>query len=137
MRKFFPVLLLLILVIACNKQKALKQDIAGVWQVYKYTVHGFDATAQFDSLHPGYTITFTNNGQFIESDTNRSILFANAGTYTFKDNNQVLALIDSASVQIDTITVLGLRERDYTLFDLNKQTVQLVTDSSDTYMSKK
>ena len=136
MRKLLPLLVLLLLAISCNKQKAVQQDLTGVWQVYKYNLHGFDATALFDSLNPGYTLTFAN-GKFIEADTSRSLFLANSGTYFLKDNNQMLALIDSVSVQIDTLTISGLRERDYTIFGLSKTTLQLVTDSSDTYMSKK
>jgi len=136
MRIFFVVILLVVLA-SCNPRKALQQDLTGSWQVYKYNLHGADATYLFDSLHPGYTITFTNNGQFVETDTSGAAVTLNAGTYTFKNDNQVLALMDSVAVVIDSVTVTTIGERDYILFDLNKQTVQLLTDTSDTYMSKK
>ena len=140
-KKLFALLLVLVVIAGCNKEKIYKDNLKGVWEVYKYLLNNTDKTLQFQNQHPNYTITFTDDGKFTEFLTNPDSVFVN-GTYSFADNDEKIVLeniyntftLDTAG---DTIFVPHTITRDYTIFNLTKDHVQLRNDTSQRYMSKK
>jgi len=63
-KKILSLLLVIVLIAGCNKQKLYKDNLEGVWEVYKYLLRNVDKTGQFQSQHPNYTITFTKYASF-------------------------------------------------------------------------
>jgi hypothetical protein len=142
MRKTILPLLVVILVIAgCNKEKIYKDNLNGVWQVYKYLLNNVDKTLQFQNQHPNYTITFTNDGKFTEFLTNPDSVYV-SGTYSFTDNDEKIVLENAYNTYAfdtagDTIFIPHTLTRAYTIFNLTKDHVQLRNDTSQLYMNKK
>ena len=140
-KKLFALLLVLVVIAGCNKEKIYKDNLKGVWEVYKYLLNNTDKTLQFQNQHPNYTITFTDDGKFTEFLTNPDSVFVN-GTYSFADNDEKIVLENSYNTFTldtagDTIFVPHTITRDYTIFNLTKDHVQLRNDTSQRYMSKK
>jgi len=142
MRKTLIALSVITLLIAgCNKEKIYKDNLNGIWTVYKYLYNNVDKSQQFQNQHPNYTITFTNNGEFTEFLTNPDSTYV-MGTYSFAENDEKIVLentyntftLDTAG---DTIFIPHTLEREYTIFNLTKDHVQLRNDTSQLYMSKK
>lgn len=129
---FIPVLMLLMVftVASCNKEKIYKENLAGTWYVYKYLLRGIDRTAQYfppndtsDALHP-YTIAFTEGDEFTEIAVGVDTLLV-TGTYSFADNLDKIVLEDTI-----------YNKRTYTIFNLTRDHVELVNDSTRRYMRK-
>ena len=150
MKKLLPVLLLLIVAaIGCNKEKVYTDNLQGEWNVYKYLLYNVDRSSLFANANPGYSITF-DGSNFIEStvlatapDTIRNSV---NGTFTFDDNDEKLVLnyvgtrytpvTDTSGNVVDSIAVPYAYKREYTIFNLTKDHVQLRNDSSQLYMRK-
>ena len=141
MKKVFVAFMVVLIVAGCNKEKIYKENLNGVWGVYKYLLHNVDKSQQFQNEHPNYTITFTEDGKFTEFETNPDSTYVN-GTYSFADNDEKIVLqhvyntftIDTAG---DTTFVPHTLTREYTIFNLTKDHVQLRNDTSQLYMNKK
>ena len=143
MKKIISLILVLVLVAGCNKEKIYKENLNGVWQVYKYLLRNVDKTLQFQNQHPNYTITFTESGEFTEFMTQNPDTLIVTGTYSFADNDEKIVLhhtyfsyvIDSVG---DTVSQIShIVERPYTIFNLTKDHVQLRNDTSQLYLNKK
>lgn len=140
MKKIVAILLVVIIVAGCNKEKIYKENLNGVWQVYKYLLRNVDKSQQFQNQNPNYTITFTEDGKFTEFLTNPDSVYV-YGTYSFTDNDEKILLentyntftLDTAG---DTIFIPHTLKRDYTIFNLTKDHVQLRNDTSQLYMNK-
>jgi len=140
MKKFFSILLILVIAGCSKKESIYKDDLNGTWVVYKYLLYNVDKTPTFLSSHPGYAITFTSGGtytmQLVNPDTTNM-----GGTYHFTDNDQKIALdyttttftLDSVG---DTILHTHSFEDQYTIFNLTKDHVILRNDTSQLYMNK-
>ena len=140
-KKLFSLLLVLVVIAGCNKEKIYKDNLKGVWEVYKYLLNNTDKTLQFQNQHPNYTITFTDDGKFTEFLTNPDSVFVN-GTYSFADNDEKIVLENIYySYTTDTAGHLDslshTLSRPYTIFNLTKDHVQLRNDTSQLYLSKK
>ncbi len=141
MKKIVSLLLIIIVVAGCNKEKIYKENLNGVWRVYKYLLNNTDKTQQFQNQHPNYTITFTEAGEYTEFMTNPDSTYV-IGTYTFTDNDEKIVLLNTYYTYVtdsvgDTIsTVPHIVERPYTIFNLTKDHVQLRNDTSQLYMNK-
>lgn len=142
MKKTLLLLSVILVIAGCNKEKIYKENLNGVWQVYKYLLRNVDKSAAFQSKYPNYTITFTEDGKFTEFLTNPDSTYV-SGTYVFADNIEKIVLthtdlshfaIDTAG---DTTFIPMIVERKYTLFNLTKTHVQLLNDTSALYMNKK
>ena len=142
MRKIILSLLVIIVVIAgCNKEKIYKDNLNGVWQVYKYLLYNVDKTQTFQNQHPNYTISFTSDGKFTEFLTNPDSMYV-SGTYSFTDNDEKIVLTNTYNTFTfdsvgDTIYHAHDLTRAYTIFNLTKDHVQLRNDTSQLYMNKK
>lgn len=137
MKKLFPLFVLLAVIAGCSKEKIYKENLNGEWSVYKYLLHNVDRTILFNTNYPGYKITFTDAGQFTETYVGSPDTVTNAGTYTFTDNDEKILLTHTAYTMVDTVLVPSIVEREYTIFNLTKDHVQLRSDSSQLYMEKK
>jgi hypothetical protein len=148
MKKIATLLVFLAVVAGCNKEKIYKQNLDGVWKVYKYLLNNTDRTQQFQNQHPNYTITFTEGGAFTEFMTNPDSTYV-TGTYSFADNDEKIVLtnpyytyatdtmwMDSVNYMIDTTTFTHSFTREYTIFNLTKDHVQLRNDTSQLYLNK-
>ena len=148
MKKIVTLLLLTAIFAGCNKEKIYKENLNGVWQVYKYLLYNVDKTQQFQNQHPNYTISFTEAGAFTEFLTNPDSTYIN-GTYSFTDNDEKIVLthidytfttdtswIDTVSYNIDTTFIPHTVVRPYTIFNLTKDHVQLRNDTSQLYLNK-
>ena len=141
MKKIISLVVIAVLAVGCNKEKIYKENLNGVWHVYKYLLRNVDKTQQFQNLHPNYSITFTESGSFTEFDVNPDTTIV-MGTYSFADNDQKLVLennyytyvTDSVGDTVSTITHTVVRP--YTIFNLTKDHVQLRNDTSQLYMNK-
>lgn len=139
-KKILSLLLIIVLIAGCSKEKIYKDNLNGIWEVYKYLLHNVDKTLQFQNQHPNYTITFTNDGKFTEFLTNPDSLYV-YGTYSFADNDEKIVLenvyntfaLDTAG---DTIYTPHTITREYTIFNLTKDHVQLRNDTSQLYLDK-
>lgn len=139
-KKLLSILLVLVLIAGCSKQKTYKENLEGTWEVYKYLLRNVDKTLQFQSENPNYTITFTSSGAFTEFMTNPDSVYI-TGTYTFKDNDEKILLetiyndfvLDTVG---DTIFIPRTVKREYTIFNLTRTHVQLRNDTSQLYMAK-
>lgn len=142
MKKIVLLLAVLVVIAGCNKEKVYKENLNGVWEVYKYLLYNVDKTASFQNQNPNYTITFTEDGKFTEFLTDPDSVYVN-GTYGFADNDEkiVLTHTDYSNFSIDTLGdttfVPEVIEREFTIFNLTRTHVQLLTDSSQRYMNKK
>lgn len=141
MKKIFFLLVVLVVIAGCNKEKIYKDNLNGIWQVYKYLFNNVDKTLTFQNQHPNYTITFTNDGKFTEFLTNPDSAYV-YGTYTFANNDEKIVLENTYNTLTfdsigDTIRTPHTLKRDYTIFNLTKDHVQLRNDSSQLYMNKK
>ena len=145
MKKLFLLFVVLALIAGCNKENIYKDDLKGVWQVYKYLFKNSDKSQQFQNTFQDYTIAFTADGKFTETyrapapDTGMYVI---SGTYSFADNDVKLVLDNNYNTYSldsigDTITTTHAYERKFTIFNLTKNHVQLRTDSSELYMNKK
>lgn len=126
-------LLLVVLVIAgCNKEKLFKEKLAGTWRVYKYLLYNVDKTTFFQNTYQDYKITFTEGGEFTEyfSSSGDSILVN--GTYSFDLNDDKL-LLEHNYFDVTDSTTKTVKRR-YTVFNLTEDHVQLRTDTSQLYM---
>ena len=144
MRKLLPVLLLLVIAAGCNKEKIYTDNLQGEWDLYKYLLYNVDRTSLFDAQNPGYKIVFEGSN-FIER---RDSLGSDSivGSFSFADNDEKIVLLyktytytpvlDSANNVIDSIEVAKDAKREYTIFNLTKDHVQLRNDSSQLYMRK-
>lgn len=141
-KKLLSVLLVALVIIAgCNKEKIYKENLEGIWQVYKYLLNNVDKSTQFQNEHPNYTITFTKDGKFTEFLTNPDSTYV-TGTYSFTDNDEKILLenvyntfvLDTAG---DTVFIPHTLKREYTIFNLTKDHVQLRNDTSQLYLNKK
>lgn len=140
MKKVIILFAIVVFIAGCNKEKIYKDDLQGVWTVYKYLLYNVDQTATFKTQHPNYSITFTNDGKFTEFVTTPDSTYIN-GTYSFANNDEMIVLdntyytftIDTAG---DTTKIPHTLERKYTIFNLTKNHVQLRNDTSQLYMSK-
>ncbi|MES2620087.1 MAG: membrane lipoprotein lipid attachment site-containing protein [Bacteroidota bacterium] len=152
MKKMISLLLIIIVVAGCNKEKIYKENLEGTWQVYKYLLYNVDKTQYFESRHPNYSISFTTSGGFTETEINSvPDTIAVTGTYSFEDNDEKLVLSHfnltyrTDSIGMDTLgyTIYDTLEirteilRKYTIFNLSKDHVQLRNDTSQLYMNKK
>ncbi|MDB5281582.1 MAG: hypothetical protein JWO06_657 [Bacteroidota bacterium] len=153
MKKILSLLMIVVLVAGCNKEKTYKADLAGTWNVYKYLLYNVDQTQQFQNQHAGYYITFTADNKFTEyyTTTFDTVINGNltadtvttpiAGTYTFTNNDEMIVLDNTVTAYnlVDTVYVpyTYTNERKYTIFNLTADHVQLRNDSSQLYMSKK
>lgn len=148
MKKIYALLVIVLTVASCNKEKIYKDNLNGLWEVYKYILNNTDKTTQFKAEHPNYTITFTSDGKFTEFLTNPDSTYVD-GTYTFADNDEKIVLqnnyytyvidtlVDTAMVvTYDTIPIPHILTRKYTIFNLTKDHVQLRNDTSQLYMDK-
>jgi len=140
-KKILALLLILVVIAGCNKEKIYKENLEGVWEVYKYLLNNVDKTIQFKSQHPNYTITFTKDGKFTEFLTNPDSVYV-YGEYTFADNDEKIVLTNTYNTFVldtagDTIFTPHTIERAYTIFNLTKDHVQLRNDTSQLYMDKK
>lgn len=148
MKKLVTLLVVLVAVAGCNKEKIYKENLAGTWQVYKYILRNSDRTLQFQAQHPDYTISFTEAGAFTETEVNPDTAIT-MGTYAFADNDEKLVLThqyftyttdtlwaDTINYTIDTIEIPHNVEREFTIFNLTRDHVQLRNDSSERYMKK-
>lgn len=136
MKKFVSLALLLVVFAGCNKEKRYENDLNGTWTIYKYLLNNIDQTNQYLAQHQNYTITFTNSGQFTESYSFDSVPTVKHGTYHFINYYQGIALVDTLYIPIDSTVYDSLYERDYTLFDLTKASVQLRDSADDFYLQK-
>lgn len=148
MKKIYALLLILLVAAGCNKEKIYKDNLNGLWEVYKYILNNTDKTTQFKAEHPNYTIAFTSDGQFTETQSSVDTTIV-SGTYAFEDNDEKIVLtnpyytysvntwVDTAFVtHYDTITIPHTLTRKYTIFNLTKDHVQLRNDTSQLYMDK-
>ncbi len=145
MKKLLPVLLLLVIAAGCNKEKIYTDNLqGGEWEVYKYLLYNVDRTTLFNNQYPGYRITFSGNAF---TETYGSIDTTTVtGTYTFAENDEKIVLnyktytytpiLDTAGNVIDSTAIPKDNEREYTIFNLTKDHVQLRDDSSQLYMRK-
>lgn len=143
MKKLLPVLLLLIIAAGCNKEKVYTDNLQGEWEVYKYLLYNVDRTVLYGNQYPGYRITFSGSN-FTETYGSIDTTTV-AGTYAFADNDEKIVLAhisytysypqDSLG-NIDTIETPKEVKREYTIFNLTKDHVQLRNDSSQLYMRK-
>lgn len=139
-KKIFSLLVIILVIAGCNKEKTYKDNLNGVWQVYKYLHDNVDKTTQFQTEHPGYSLTMTNDGKFTELVVNPDSTYVN-GTYSFADNDEKIVLenayntftLDTAG---DTLFTLHTVKRAYTIFNLTKDHVQLRNDTSQLYLAK-
>jgi hypothetical protein len=148
MRKLLPVLLIVLLVWGCNKEKIYKENLNGTWDVYKYLFNNTDKTSKFLSDNPGYSISFTNDGKITEQNVpSAGDTMLVYGTYSFTDNDQKILLVNvfysttyhydsTNTVIIDSTINTTTKKREYTIFNLTKDHVQLRNDSSQLYMRK-
>jgi hypothetical protein len=136
MKKLFAALMLLVIIAGCSKEKVYKENLNGEWSVYKYLLHNVDRTNLFNTTYPGYKITFTEAGAFTEwylsADTVEHV-----GTYSFIDNDEKILLTHIELDLVDTTYVPREVKREYTIFNLTKDHVQLRNDTSQLYMEKK
>ena len=148
MKKVYALLLIVLVVASCNKEKIYKDNLNGLWEVYKYILNNTDKTTQFKAEHPNYTIAFTSGGQFTETQSSVDTTVI-SGTYAFEDNDEkivltneyftysIITLYDTAMVPyFDTVPVSHTLTRKYTIFNLTKDHVQLRNDTSQLYMDK-
>lgn len=133
MKKLFAALMLLVFIAGCSKEKIYKENLNGEWSVYKYLLYNVDRTTLFNTNNPDYKITFTDAGAFTESTTADTV----TGTYSFIDNDEKILLTHTTFVWVDTVEVPKEVKREYTIFNLTKDHVQLRNDSSQLYMEKK
>lgn len=139
-KKLLSIAIVLVLIAGCSKEKEYKKNLEGTWEVYKYLLRNVDKTSLFATQNPNYTITFTNSGQFTEFVTNPDSTYVN-GTYSFKDNDEKIVLeniyntftLDTAG---DTIFTPRTIKREFTIFNLTGDHVQLRNDTSQLYLSK-
>ncbi|HLP52521.1 MAG TPA: hypothetical protein VK154_16650 [Chitinophagales bacterium] len=139
-KKLLSILVVLVLIAGCSKEKVYKENLEGTWEVYKYLLYNTDKTVQFQAQNPNYTISFTNGGTFTEFMTTPDSTYVN-GTYTFKDNDEKIVLentyltfvLDTAG---DSVFTSHTHKREYTIFNLTRDHVQLRNDSSQLYMDK-
>lgn len=142
MKKIVLLLAAFVLIAGCNKEKVYKENLNGIWEVYKYLLYNVDKTQSFQNQHPNYTITFTEDGKFTEFLTTPDSTYIN-GTYGFADNDEkiVLTHTDYSNFSIDTLGdttfIPEVIEREFTIFNLTRTHVQLLTDTSQRYMNKK
>ncbi len=145
MKKVISLVLIIAFVAGCNKEKIYKENLEGVWTVYKYLLRNTDKTQQFQNQHPNYTITFTKDGRWTEFMTNPDTSIVN-GTYAFTDNDEKILLTNTYFTYVyftdtlgnpDTLEVPHILEREYTIFNLTRDHVQLRNDTSQLYMNKK
>lgn len=144
MKKLLPVLLLLVIAAGCNKEKVYTENLQGEWEVYKYLLYNVDRTTLYNSQYPSYRITFSGSN-YTESYVMGDTATVN-GTFSFADNDEKIVLnyktytytpvLDSANNVIDSIEVAKDAKREYTIFNLTKDHVQLRNDSSQLYMRK-
>lgn len=144
MKKLLPVLLLLVMAAGCNKEKIYTDNLQGDWEVYKYLLYNVDRTTLYNTQYPGYKITFSGSN-FTETygtpDTTTI-----TGSYVFEDNDEKIVLsyitytytpvTDTSGNVVDSIEVPHNKKREYTIFNLTKDHVQLRNDSSQLYMRK-
>lgn len=148
MKKIVSLLVIIAMAAGCNKEKIYKENLSGVWHVYKYLLYNNDKTLQFQSQHPNYSISFTEAGEFTEFMTNPDTSVI-TGTYSFEDNDEKIVLthiyntftidtqwVDSVNFVWDTTFIPHNFIRKYTIFNLTKDHVQLRNDTSQLYMSK-
>lgn len=145
MKKLLPVLLLMIIAAGCNKEKIYTDNLQGEWEVYKYLLYNVDRTdPYFTTKYPGYRITFSGSS-FTEKYGTVDTTTIN-GTYAFAENDEKIVLShttytytevqDSLGNVVDTIETPSTYEREFTIFNLTKDHVQLRDDSSQLYMRK-
>jgi len=154
MKKILPLLLIVALAVGCNKEKTYKDNLDGTWEVYKYLYRNVDKSHLFDSLNYGYTITFTSGGQFTEKTIesidasvlpNDTSFNVTEGSYSFKSNDEKIVLtnadnyvnyVTDTNGNVDTLYTPYTITREYTIFNLTRNHVQLLTDSSELYLRK-
>ncbi|MFN8297617.1 MAG: DUF5004 domain-containing protein [Chitinophagales bacterium] len=134
MKKLLAAMLIVVLATGCNKEKVYKENLEGEWNVYKYLLGPADKTSLFNSKYPGYIITFTADGSFTENYNNPDTVKVN-GTYSFAENDEKLVLVNDYLDPVDSTTKTYRRE--FTIFNLTRDHVQLRTDSSEMFMRKK
>lgn len=139
-KKLLSLLLIIGLIAGCSKEKIYKDNLNGVWGVYKYLLNNVDKTNQFKAQHPNYTITFTNSGSFTEFLTNPDSTYV-TGTYSFADNDEKIVLENTYNTFVldtlgDTVYIPHTLKREYTIFNLTKDHVQLRNDTSQLYLDK-
>lgn len=137
MNKLFPLLMLLVVIAGCSKEKIYKENLNGEWSVYKYLLHNVDRTTLFKATYPDYKLVCTDGGQFTETYQGSPDSVTNTGTYAFIDNDEKIVLTHTTYVMVDTVLVPKVVEREFTIFNLTKDHVQLRDDSSQLYMEKK
>lgn len=152
MKKMISLLLIIIVVAGCNKEKIYKENLEGTWQVYKYLLYNVDKTQYFHTQRPNYSISFTSSGAFTETVINNvPDTTAVTGTYSFEDNDEKIVLshfnltyradsigLDTMGYTIyDTVEIRTEVLRKYTIFNLTRDHVQLRNDTSQLYMNKK
>jgi hypothetical protein len=133
MKKFLIPIVMLVTVLtvaSCNKEKLNKEKLAGTWYVYKYLLYNIDRTDMYfpandtnSALHP-YTIAFTEGGQFTEIAVGADSTVV-TGTWVFEDNLEKITLEDTV-----------YNKRTYTIYNLTRDHVELLNDSTRRYMRK-
>jgi hypothetical protein len=132
MKKILIALTGLFLIAGCSKTAEYSQDLTGQWIIYKLTYKNVDITYRSsagDSLRDGrYNILFTADGKFVEqyygNPASPDTAF-NAGTWSFQKQNGQLQLVDSIN-----------KTRNFTIFNLQGNSVELLKDGYDRYMRK-
>lgn len=136
MKKLLPLAFLLVFAASCNKEKVYKENLEGTWNVYKYLLYNVDRTTQFKNQYgSSYSIAFTSDGKFTETVYGNDTVVVD-GTYGFEDNDIKLVLTNTAYNLVDTTLVPYQLTREYTILNLTRNHVELLNDSSRTYMSK-
>lgn len=133
MKKIVMMLVVVLVVAGCNKEKVYKDNLNGEWTLYKYLLYNTDKTSVFQSRYPNYTITFSDAGTFSEFYTNPDSVNI-SGTYSFEDNLEKIVL-ENQYLDLSDSTTKTLK-REFTIFNLTKTHVQLRNDTSQLYLSK-
>lgn len=148
MKKLLPVLLLLLVVAGCSKEKTYTENLQGSWEVYKYMLDNVDRTNLYNFHYRNYTITYSGN-DFVSTFCNDTTCLDStslSGTFNFADNDEKLVLnytyytytpvTDTSGNVIDSTKVTHAFKNEYTIFNLTKDHVQLRNDTSQLYMRK-
>lgn len=136
MKKIFPLLLLTLAFVSCNKEGTYKKALDGNWELYKYLYRNADRTTQFQSDFPGYMISFTKTGTFSEQYAGSPDTIRTAGAYSFSDDDTKIILAYTGYKTVDTVQIPYDILRAYTIFNLTSAHVQLRNDSTELYLRK-
>ena len=131
MKRFFAVLVVIVLLAGCSQTVQYTNDLTGKWIIYKLIMNNTDVTSRDQDSIKNYSITFTPDGHYVEqnavpnsmgvvTDTTYQI-----GTWAFQNSLEYLVLTDTA-----------MNVRTYTIFNLQSNHVELKRNGEDRYMRK-